>query len=175
MSITVQTPKWKLTGPAKYFKTQNMIDKLCTTVKCIKGCTGNGANSGACINPKRIRLMLIPDKKFVTDQIKIAEDKLKTANKWLESNTTFKKSKVKSQKKQYDNKEKYIAKLEKFIKLYQSRLSDKAPYPHKDDNQLYTWLFQRKIKVYVKYGKGWDEIGSDITMKEDKYIAKFKF
>ena len=172
MSITVQTPKWKLTGPAKYFKTQNMIDKLCSTVICIKECTGTGAKKGSCINPKRIRLMLIPDKKFVTDQIKIAEDKLKTADEWLKSNTTFKKSKVTSQKNQYDNKEKYIAKLKKFITLYKSV---KGPYPPKDDNQLYTWLYQKGIKVSGKFKKKWVDIGSDITMKEDKFIAKFKF
>ena len=28
MSATVQTSKWKLTGPAQYFKTQEDIDKL---------------------------------------------------------------------------------------------------------------------------------------------------
>ncbi len=170
MSITVQTPKWKLTGPAKYFKTQNMIDKLCTTVKCIRECTGKGAKKGSCINPKRIRLMLIPDKKFVKDQIKIAEDKLDTANTWLKSNTTFKKG-VDSQKKKYNDKEKYIAKLEKFITLYKSV---KGPYPPKDDNQLYTWLYQQGIKVSGKFKKKWVDIGSDITMKEDKFI-KFKF
>ena len=168
MSATVQTSKWKLTGPAQYFKTQEDIDKLCSGMCVPSKCSGKGSGEPSCINPQRIRILL-SDKNYAAEKIKEAEYKLKPLKEWLKKNKADKKNNPKNYAKRADPANVQI----RLIKLY--KLLKKYP-PSKDD-ALLTWMTSQGIKVEGKSGNKWVKIkrAQDSLLKDKAFMYQFKF
>tara|TARA_B100001059_G_scaffold20490_1_gene16624 strand:- start:370 stop:876 length:507 start_codon:yes stop_codon:yes gene_type:complete len=168
MSATVQTPKWKLTGPAQYFKTQEDIDKLCSG-KCVPSkCSGKGSGEPSCINPQRIRILL-SDKEYAGDKIKEAEKILKPLKVWLKKNKADKKNNPTNYAKRADPANVQI----RLIKLYKQL----KKYPPSKDDALLTWMTSQGIQVEGKSKKGWVKIkrAQDSLLKDKGFMYQFKF